>query len=45
MIYFIRDLDNPFGYNIEDNLVEEVSLKPVMDSYKRIENNIKNNLI
>jgi hypothetical protein len=37
MIYFIKDLDNPFGYNIEDNLVEEVSLKPILDSKKRLE--------
>lgn len=37
MIYFIKDLDNPFGYNEEDSLVEEVSLKPVLDSQKRIE--------
>ncbi len=37
MIYFIKDLDNPFGYNEEDSLVEEVSLKPVLDSSRRIE--------
>ena len=37
MIYFIKDLDNPFGYNEKDNLVEEVSLKPILDSQKRIE--------
>jgi predicted membrane chloride channel (bestrophin family) len=37
MIYFIKDLDNPFGYNEEDSLVEEVSLKPLLDSQKRIE--------
>lgn len=37
MIYFIKDLDNPFGYSKEDALVEEVSLKPVLDSQKRIE--------
>ncbi len=36
MIFFIKDLDNPFGYNEEDSLVEEVSLKPVLDSQKRI---------
>ncbi len=36
MIFFIKDLDNPFGYNEEDSLVEEVSLKPVVDSQKRI---------
>ena len=38
MIFFIKDLDNPFGYNEEDSLVEEVSLKPLLDSRKRIEN-------
>lgn len=36
MIYFIKDLDNPFGYSESDNLVEEVSLKPVLDSQERI---------
>jgi hypothetical protein len=37
MIYFIKDLDNPFGYSEDENLVEEVSLKPILDSQKRIE--------
>lgn len=37
MIYFIKDLDNPFGYNEEDSLVEEVSLKPILDSQKRLQ--------
>jgi len=37
MIHFIKDLDNPFGYSEEDSLVEEVSLKPVLDSQKRID--------
>jgi hypothetical protein len=37
MIFFIKDLDNPFGYYEEDCLVDEVSLKPVLDSQKRIE--------
>jgi predicted membrane chloride channel (bestrophin family) len=37
MIYFIKDLDNPFGYNEADNLVEEVSLKPILDSQKILE--------
>jgi hypothetical protein len=36
MIYFIKDLDNPFGFNEEDSLVEEVSLKPLLDSNKRL---------
>lgn len=38
MIYFIKDLDNPFGYSEEDSLVEEVSLKPVLDSDRRLKN-------
>ena len=37
MIYFIKDLDNPFGYCDKDSLVEEVSLKPILDSQKRLE--------
>jgi hypothetical protein len=37
MIFFIKDLDNPFGYAIEENMVEEVSLKPILDSKKRLE--------
>jgi hypothetical protein len=37
MIYFIKDLDNPFSYNEEDCLVEDVSLKPLLDSKRRIE--------
>lgn len=37
MVFFIKDLDNPFGYAIEENMVEEVSLKPILDSRKRIE--------
>jgi len=37
MIYFIKDLDNPFGYNEEDGLVEDVSLKPLVDTQKRLE--------
>lgn len=36
MIYFIKDLDNPFGYDKEHNLVEDVSLKPLIDSSRRI---------
>ena len=37
MIFFIKDLDNPFGYNTEDNLVEEVSLKLVLDSCRKLD--------
>ncbi|MDI9348351.1 MAG: hypothetical protein QM538_07600 [Methylacidiphilales bacterium] len=37
MIYFIKDLDNPFSYSEADSLVEEVSLKPVLDCQKRID--------
>jgi predicted membrane chloride channel (bestrophin family) len=36
MIFFIKDLDNPFGYSQEDNMVEEVSLKLVLDARERI---------
>lgn len=36
MIFFIKDLDNPFGYNMKESMVEEVSLKPLLDSQKRI---------
>lgn len=37
MNYFIKDLDNPFGYHEEDSLDDEVSLKPILDSQKRID--------
>jgi len=37
MIYFIKDLDNPFGFNEEESFVEEVSLKPLLDSKIRLE--------
>ncbi|MFA6429907.1 MAG: hypothetical protein WCV84_05440 [Patescibacteria group bacterium] len=36
MIMFIRFLDNPFEYRQTDHLVEEVSLKPLLDTQKRI---------
>ncbi|OHB60682.1 MAG: hypothetical protein A2Y12_04880 [Planctomycetes bacterium GWF2_42_9] len=36
MIYFIKDLDNPFGYHFEDNYVEDVSLKPLLDLRHRV---------
>lgn len=36
MIFFIKDLDNPFGYAQKDSLVEEVSLKPLLDSRERL---------
>jgi len=42
MIFFIKDLDNPFSYYESDSLVEEVSLKPVVDSKERIERLISN---
>ncbi|MEI6533124.1 MAG: hypothetical protein WCO06_04760 [Candidatus Roizmanbacteria bacterium] len=41
MIFFIKDLDNPFGYALEENLVEEVSLKPLLDSKNRLESYYK----
>lgn len=37
MLYFIKDLDNPFGFSEEEHLVEEVSLKPILDTRKRLE--------
>jgi predicted membrane chloride channel (bestrophin family) len=37
MIYFIKDLDNPFDYSEEDSLLDEISLKPILDSQKRID--------
>jgi predicted membrane chloride channel (bestrophin family) len=37
MIIFIKDLDNPFGYDQNDSYVEDVSLKPILDSQKRIQ--------
>jgi hypothetical protein len=42
MILFIKDLDNPFSYYQADGMVEEVSLKPLVDSRNRIENLISN---
>jgi predicted membrane chloride channel (bestrophin family) len=36
MIYFIKELDNPFGYHLEDSYVEDVSLKPLLDVRQRI---------
>jgi hypothetical protein len=42
MIFFIKDMDNPFSYYESDSLVEEVSLKPIIDSKDRIENIVKN---
>jgi hypothetical protein len=41
MIFFIKDLDNPFGYATDDNMVEDVSLHPVQESLKRIEERIR----
>jgi hypothetical protein len=37
MIFFIKDLDNPFGFNEKNSWVEEVSLKPLEDSMKRLD--------
>jgi len=36
MLFFIKDLDNPFGYTLEESLVEEVSLKPLLDTRERL---------
>jgi len=41
MIFFVKDLDNPFGYSIQDNMVEEISLKPILDSKMRLEQYLK----
>jgi len=46
MIFFIKDLDDPFGYTPEDSLVDfvdEVSLKPLLDNQRRIEEYCKQN--
>lgn len=32
MIFFIKDLDNPFGYSKDEILTEEVSLKPLIEN-------------
>lgn len=37
MIYFIKDLDNPFSYYASDNLAADVSLHPLIDSQKRLQ--------
>jgi predicted membrane chloride channel (bestrophin family) len=36
MIYLIKEIDNPFGYHLEDNYVEDVSLKPLLDVRHRL---------
>jgi len=41
MIHFIKDVDNPFAYGQRDSEVEEVSLRPVLDSCKRIDAHLK----
>lgn len=41
MIFFIKDLDNPFSYYDDSGFVEDVSLKPVIDSKNRIEGFLK----
>jgi hypothetical protein len=37
MIYFIKDMDDPFEYDADSSLDDEVSLKPLLDSQRRIE--------
>lgn len=32
MIFFIKDLDNPFGYSQDEILTEEVSLRPLLEN-------------
>ncbi|MEY3471266.1 MAG: hypothetical protein RLZZ223_616 [Candidatus Parcubacteria bacterium] len=34
MIFFIKDLDNPFGYSKDEILTEEVSLRPLLENKK-----------
>lgn len=41
MIFFIKDLDNPFGYG-KNGVAEEVSLKPLLEGYKRLKLHMKN---
>jgi len=41
MIFFIKDLNNPFSYSIKDNIVEDISLKPLLDSQKRLGSYLK----
>lgn len=36
MVLLIKDLDNPFGYYEDDNLSQEVSLKPLSDLQVRV---------
>ncbi|QQR54431.1 hypothetical protein IPG41_04480 [Candidatus Peregrinibacteria bacterium] len=43
MIFFIKDLDNPFGYG-KSGVIEEVSLRPLLEGHKRLELNIEKNL-
>lgn len=37
MIFFIKDLDNPFGYYEDDSVSDEVSLHPLIDTQKRLQ--------
>jgi hypothetical protein len=41
MINLIKDLDNPFAYYEEGNLVEDVSLKPLLETKNRLEKSIQ----
>lgn len=41
MIFFIKDLDNPFGYG-KNGVAEEVSLKPLLEGHKRLKLHMKN---
>ncbi len=36
MIRFIKDLDNPFEYETKNSSIDEVSLKPLLDSKNRL---------
>jgi len=42
MIYFLKDLDNPFGYG-QGGAVEDVSLKPFLQTKKRLDSWLEKN--
>lgn len=42
MIFFIKDLDNPFEYHEQENAHDEVSLRPVLQSKQRLESYLEN---
>ncbi len=40
MVLLIKDLDNPFGYYHQENVSEDVPLKPIQDVIQRLEKKI-----